>query len=854
VKDIEKNISPLVESLFPDFYREDGQRFVAFVKAYYEWMEDANNTLYHARRLLDYKDVDTTIDDFIVYFKEKYLKNIQLETVSNKRLFVKNALDFYRAKGTERAVDLFFKLVYGEDADIYYPGDDVFKLSNNRWVIPIYIEVNNTEFNDDYAGKQVTGHTSGATAFVDRIVRRTKSFSAFDERGNPIKNSKYIDVFYISNVKGLFQTGEIIKWAGTEDLITAPRMIGSLTEFDVIAGGDGFDIGEEVILISNNGTRGKALVTGTSNSTGIVDFKIIDGGWGYSTNARVIISDKVLTLANVTVNDTGLTERPFLQFETIVQPLANIVFNGLNGAFAQGDIIENYYPNGSPAGVGVVSVLSQNLESANGELYISVLSGNLEYDSTIAKQGNTANATIVTYTDKTATANVMGVSSNVVLYMNEVLNNSFTGGEVVYQTDGILEYANGYVDRVMLNGDTTQLTVSNVTGIFVPGQRVFSKTSLANGNLDSYTIKIGVFDIGNNDFDETNKMFVYGLGSNTYANLSIISQGSLSNFSVLSLENEENNLVNEDLLSSNNSYDVPFMDMIINGSAGTNSGSNAYGFTTNTSANINSIISSALDRVNYSLGSISVIGNINPGANYNEDPFTVVLEPLVYAYHKPDYDIEIDRSTSQLTVGEVILQDNVQVGLVTDIVDESRFLATRLSLYTDILSNTGVPNGVPKTITGIKSGLTANIINIIPQSSESGINANVEANVQVGNGVATSLRVIDSGFGYVNGEIASFKTPDGSKQGSAKILLKNQGFSEGYSQSTDSFLSFDKYLYDGEYYQEYSYEVISKFPFEKYSEVLKKVLHVAGTKPFGTVRILSQANSQIDISSTIEIE
>jgi hypothetical protein len=74
MKDIEKNISTLIQSQFPSFYNEEGEMFIAFVKAYYEWLEENGNTLYHSRRLLEYSDVDRTLDTFIKQFKEQYLK------------------------------------------------------------------------------------------------------------------------------------------------------------------------------------------------------------------------------------------------------------------------------------------------------------------------------------------------------------------------------------------------------------------------------------------------------------------------------------------------------------------------------------------------------------------------------------------------------------------------------------------------------------------------------------------------------------------------------------------------------------------------------------------------------------
>ena len=42
---IEKYVSPFIQSHFPAFYKEYGPNFIAFVKAYYEWMEFTGNPL-----------------------------------------------------------------------------------------------------------------------------------------------------------------------------------------------------------------------------------------------------------------------------------------------------------------------------------------------------------------------------------------------------------------------------------------------------------------------------------------------------------------------------------------------------------------------------------------------------------------------------------------------------------------------------------------------------------------------------------------------------------------------------------------------------------------------------------------
>ena len=132
---------------FADAYKSMYEKKEEVINEHHKKDADGNTienpaaTLYHSRRIPDYRDIDKTIEDFIVYFKNKYLPNVQFNTATNKRLFIKNALDFYRAKGTERAVDLFFKLVYGLEAQVYYPGDDLFRLSDNSWQNVTYIEI-----------------------------------------------------------------------------------------------------------------------------------------------------------------------------------------------------------------------------------------------------------------------------------------------------------------------------------------------------------------------------------------------------------------------------------------------------------------------------------------------------------------------------------------------------------------------------------------------------------------------------------------------------------------------------------------------------------------------------------------
>lgn len=77
----------------------------------------------------------------------------------------------------------------------------------------------------------------------------------------------------------------------------------------------------------------------------------------------------------------------------------------------------------------------------------------------------------------------------------------------------------------------------------------------------------------------------------------------------------------------------------------------------------------------------------------------------------------------------------------------------------------------------------------------------------------------------------------------------------GKSLNNDGFISSDKYIQDNFYYQEYSYEIQSSKSLNEYSDVVKKLVHPAGTKMFGKVVADYSAtlNTQ-DINSTVHLE
>jgi len=404
-------ITNVIKQQFPQIYQEDGENLIAFVEAYYEWFE--TSPYGQASNLINLRDIDATVDEFVVHFKNTYLVDLPSLTIGNVRNFIKHSSDFYNVRGTEAGIKLFFQLLYGVEASVYIPGDDILKLSDGTWVVPIYLEVSISDITPSFIGQQITGSSSGATAFVESFARKSTQ-------------GAYFDVLYLSNLEGNFVTGELITANGS--LLNCPTIIGSLNNITIENGGANNIIGEIFNVTSEYGKQGLARITGITNATGRVNFDLEDGGSGYSLNAEALVSNTILLMSNVQNSNTSLS---FEIFETIEQRLSNVAFLSSNGNFTVGQNVIGW-TSGTwiPQATGTIVNVIQN--GANGSLIIQTNSNydNFYFADTLRTTGNTITALISLEANVSASGNVIGFTSNSIGIINQI--NSFYPGNNAY--------------------------------------------------------------------------------------------------------------------------------------------------------------------------------------------------------------------------------------------------------------------------------------------------------------------------------------------------------------------------------------------------------------------------------------
>jgi hypothetical protein len=877
----EKFISNFIESQLPRFYQEEGENFILFLKAYYEWMETESiehqtpdgGPIAETRELLSYRDIDETLTKFLSHFQQKYLYGIPFKTITSKRFLLKHILDVYRSKGTIQCYRLLFKLVYGEDVEIYLPGKDILRASDGIWVEPRYLELSDSLVLSDYVGKTIIGITSGTTAVVENYVR--ENFSG--------KNSS---ILYITNVRpygGEFTIDEPIvlkgQEANTSATVAAPRNLGSLDNIEVFSGGQGFKIGSIFKIASNDLETGQRISEGVEGlikaseiaiGYGSIYFDILDGGWGYTANASTFtyrgLRDNYGQGASFEIGSVISPQTITYNTDLICNMVdVNKVINATSYGF----------PNNP--GANIVSAIGSNI-SLNAISYTGTPLGynNNDVIVFVSDQPGGVNATVTMVTNTTGGALYFTISNNGSAFVNAtptvLITNVAYGSAYGNTNTSILSYTVNTTNGCLTFTNSVFGKISSLASIRIGNSYVQRANTFVRSTLASNTMR------GNVSYSSTNTR-VFSIGA----------AGTMSGYS------------NTDYVT------------VVN-PTGTNAVANV---TTNATGGITSIILSNYG-ANFSAPTSNITVSNSTGGNSagSGAAFEATFLPYITGVNTAFTTIFSGNSVIQVQANSS-LSSSKQLIVVRQVVNStSMFLYGKPTLNSTPSANYRVmPTILPSQFATYES-LMAN-----PAGETYGENASIDANYTGGAGVVAQVKLFSSGKGYVQGEyvkaylygavsntisilqtgqgyanneklIFSGGFPSVTSQGyittdangsiisttltetgagydvipkisiqtvngsgafleatlapfnvsaeiTGRVNLRGSGRGRGYWINTQGFLNSNKYIQDSYYYQDYSYEIQVARTLDKYKNILYETFHSSGSELFGKFLLIS---------------
>lgn len=114
---VKEQLSPHISS--------DFETFVAFLEAYYEWLsketQPGGKLLKHQTNI----DIDESLDEFAQDFIKSFTESFPSATRLSPKKVAKQLRNIYTSKGSEQSFKLLFRILFSDEIDIKYPGNDV---------------------------------------------------------------------------------------------------------------------------------------------------------------------------------------------------------------------------------------------------------------------------------------------------------------------------------------------------------------------------------------------------------------------------------------------------------------------------------------------------------------------------------------------------------------------------------------------------------------------------------------------------------------------------------------------------------------------------------------------------------
>ena len=272
--------------------------------------------------LLEYIDIDDSLDDFFLRFKNKFLETLpnSFDASLDKKLFTKRINDLYNAKGSINANKIFFQALFNDTPEIYYPNRDMLRVSDGDWVVDTIMKVTlvspsggNTA---NLAGQTITQQTvvgntviGEATAVVDTVTK--ERISGQEVTTLIIQPGSVVGTFVASpgdNIELEDDSGDIIQEdssgldlqeqvliKGTDntnsEVVITCAVESVINNATVTSGGRYYSVGDVLSVSGTEGGLRGSVIVDTVRSDKVDSIFVETGGSGYAVGDAIVVDN-----------------------------------------------------------------------------------------------------------------------------------------------------------------------------------------------------------------------------------------------------------------------------------------------------------------------------------------------------------------------------------------------------------------------------------------------------------------------------------------------------------------------------------------------------------------------------------
>jgi len=299
------NLKSVVSKQIPEFAREDYPLFVAFVEAYYEYMDKKTFTVgasgptylggNEQRNLENIRDIDQTLDEYVQFFKNELdVFGANYEFI-NQKLLLRKVKELFVAKGVESSYKFLLKLLFNKTAEISYPWDSVLKASDGKWQQEMSIFVDMS-----------AGSAAALPGNRINIVGQNIVIKVYVDRAKYIRGNIY-EIFIDKNYYGNIEVGYTIAFNGIAGTIIPTTISNYITQK-----GTGYKVGDLITgtTVSNGVSITQLLkVTKVDSNGGVLNIVTVRFGCGYETGFYLLQSNEAIVSNSLLTIDKNTTRQ-----------------------------------------------------------------------------------------------------------------------------------------------------------------------------------------------------------------------------------------------------------------------------------------------------------------------------------------------------------------------------------------------------------------------------------------------------------------------------------------------------------------------------------------------------------------
>lgn len=865
---IEKRISNLIEQQLPSFLQEEGPEFTRFLKTYYQWSELHELTIsevvqFEFKFFTENDDNFVTENDEILILESERNDNsafingeiiIGLDSgatgtvdrdtyTSSDKIYVKDLtrIDFKPneiIKGltsrVEARVNTFFKnpmfgsrsllknidlntststyvdMLFNQfltDFDIDLQADkthvikhivDVYRSKGSNVSFDFLFK---TLYNEQnlifYTPKEDIFKLSSGQWVSNKLLRietfdpmihfegrqitgrKSQSTAIVDRVDRYALGNIVVTELYLISPKGNFVIGETIRTNTVDDVFGEGIVKGVVTDVNIINPGTDYVVGDILTITGGGGLEATARVSEIASGI-LTDFQILDGGDAYTLDSEL------------TVNNFGTRGSGFAGRISEIQDAYTFHFNNdyiFNHASTFLDAFA-YGMSGDPT-----CNISCRLIDALG--FLKLNAGPISSIKTL----------------------VIGTG-----YESEP--------SITVLENEVLKFADDTGVKILnLNSDPDDFIFTPaITGFFDPSERIYSEDGNKIGtffglvldenntsNPSRMRVKnlqyLGVYGLGANDLTVYNSNYLNPNNPTIY-DLRIVVGGKAGN-SFNNFQFRRGLRANDSNIDDANNYnDIEYTDEYTDITAGVQT----------LKFNIDSITKSNNDAIVTTTYKHGLETGLNLNISGADDDFYNGINEIevIDSY---SFKYTVNSSASTPVTGDLYYDEGLDILFTTPYNHDptDRFLISSV----DFASN--------EVIIGYNSSARATINTgaAFSPNINKGSNAVVRGRSdQNQSGAIADIEITNFGIGYSTTPSVS-ATHIGAGNAILTATIGAVADSPGKYADENGFLSFNKKIFDGYYYQDYSYVLKNKIQFNEYEQILKKLIHPAGTKMFG---------------------